>query len=139
MSTRASPPPATCPTISAWAPRKAGYPKTVFSRWRARSSVFAFTEIAGRDLARVADRRAERARLARRRLAEEFELAAVPPRISPIHPALGDEPVNRDIPILRMDGRHLRQLVADADHHRPLRQAGEGPVEEAGAVAQPIA
>src|ERR1043165_10294054 len=60
-------------------------------------------------------------------------------RVAAIDAAFRDDVVDRHVPGLRVDGVEARQLVGDADDDRPLGEARQGPVEEAGAVAEAIA
>src|SRR6185295_11399784 len=86
------------------------------------------------DFVGVANGRGERARLAGLRFAQERQ----PLRVSPVYAALGDDVIHRDIPTLRVDGVDARQLVGDADGDGLFHRRGEGAVEEAAAVAQPV-
>src|SRR5919204_1836927 len=83
----------------------------------------------------VADGRGEGAAFAALRLAEVGEAFG----IAPVDAALGNHVVHWDVPGLWEDGVEPRELVGHSDDNRPLGEAGERAIEEAGAVAQPVA
>src|SRR5262245_50385050 len=92
---------------------------TAFGSRRSSRLLLAGVEALGVDLVRVADRGGARARLAGARRAEKYQAF----RIAPVDAALGDDPVHRDIPALRVNGLQLAQLVAHADDDALGRQA----------------
>src|SRR5262245_33132653 len=89
----------------------------------------------GVDLVRVTDRRGEGAGPAGDGFAEKDQAF----RITPVNAAFSYDPVHGDVPALGVNGLQLAQLVADADDDGLRRQARQSPVEEARAVAEPVA